>query len=1313
MNPFSGEGERVRRRAGNEAARPPEWVIPGTDVLAGAAEVGRLLHAALPAFAWGRRAGNAWVLGPAPPPRRLPEDLTDAEHAAFLVRLAGLLSFLSAHGLGLSPEGVKALGTRPGTRDVPWLQAPPVPAFRAVAAPFVLGSVTLRLAGREAAADRARDARRAMEEALAEGLPARSLEAVAAALRASDGVRSSEALLLDLAGAAGIGERVALDLLGLAVPREVAPASGERLVASGGEADWIARGAARRAPAENGFAEAGPPASLEDGACLLELASGLGPDPRAAVLEALARGEKPSPQPGPPLVLLARELERWDERSRQGWEQLPGLVPGVSRVESRADAPPPWQKVSLLVPRLGREEVSGLVHLPLASPPAFSRLWEELAEEAAGDPARLLRGARLRARSFLAGPGRAPSRRRGAAAPDAVLRASALLGDGFPLFEAAAAAGTPPERTARVLAEACDDGTLVRTPGGGFRFAEEGLRRRLAAGLSPTEIASSLARLEVAGTGATRLLLARLTGGPSTSDLDECRRRLLEAVRSGRGDEAAALLGRAPSEGPDLGEPALAAEAHAAAGRMEDARASAGRVDTRQLTGLAPGRREKLARLLARLGEESKALELVSATEGLDGRLARADLLLRLRREGEAAEVLDGVLPGDGPHAARVHLLRAELHERRQELPRAEEELRAVAACLDRFPDAPGLSETGFTAGYLALGLGRTREARAFFRAARDDARDPSRRADALFDLSVAAAGEGELAEAEATLEEALALYSAIGERGRYLGALGQRAAVALQRSDARAARRDLETVLAHDRMPGRAFQLLFSLPLRQRLALADGDDADGAEAFAEAESRATECPDHPARREVLVLEAARLLAAGLAAEALAKAAEAEPLPDARSGVEPLRARLAASALRDLGGDPAPPASFEGEERALQEAEGALVAGLPPAPAARRALADRFERPEGAIEVVTRLLEWRGRFPSFFAAPESSPLRELGLRAARRAGLDRASRRFAAVPAAEMPEGRGPAAPDDTPFVADDAATREVLETVRRVAPHRISVLVLGESGTGKELVAREVHRASRRAGPFVAVNVAALPETLAEAELFGAARGAFTGAERDRAGVIEASSGGTLFLDEIGDLSPLVQSKLLRVLQEREVRRLGETRTRAVDLRLVAATHRDLGRLTGEGRFRGDLLYRIAGITVTLPPLRERPRDLRALLEKALGGTPVSPEARAALLSWPWPGNVRELQSAVEAAKALAGGGRVEKAHLPARLREERNVPGGGKGRYREAVDEAKRRVIREALSEAGGNRTRAAALLGLSRQSLLYEIKRLALTD
>ena len=1304
-----GERGRAARRTGQRSA----WVIPGSDVFAGAAEVGRLLHVSLPAFSWGRREGGSWVLGPAPPPRRLPVDLSDAGHAGFLVRLAGLLSFLGVHGLGLSTEGVKELGTRPGSSDVPWLASPPVPSWRAVPAPIVLGVTALRLAGREVASGRVGEARRSLEESLADGLPARSAEVVAAVLRSTDGARPSDALLLDLARTGDTGERVALDLLGLAVPRELAPASGARLVAAGGAADWLARGAARRAPGETAFAEAGPPVSVEDGTPLSELAEGLGPDPRAGALRALARGESPAPEVGPPLVLVARDLDRWDPRSLRAWEELPHTLAGVSRIETRAEAPPPWQSLPIIVPRLGREEISGLVHLPFASAPAFSRFWEELAAEAAGDPARLLGAARQRARAFLAASPRSNGARRPAAPVDIVLRAAALLGDGFSLAEAAAASGASPDRAADVLEEECDAGTLQRSARGAYHFTRDERRRRLESDLTRAERISCLARLEASGTGHLRLLLARLAARGAATDIEEARVRLADAVGSGRAEEATALLARAPGAAPDLGEPFLAAHVHAAAGRMDDARRAAARIDARKALDEPLPRRQEAARLLARLGDGDKALALLPENGEGEELLARAEILLLLRREPEAAGILDSFGPGEGPRAARFHLLRAELHERRQELGAAEVELKAVAAVLAGSGGGPAPVDAGFTAGYLALGLGRPREARAFFRAARDGARTPSRKADALFDLSVAAAEDGELAEAETSLEEALVLFSSLGERDRYLTSLGQRASLAVRRSDAQGAQRDLKTVLAHDRVPGRSFQLLFSIPTRQRLALADGDDADGAEAFAEAVSRLEECAGHPAFREILVLEGARLLASGSAVEALVRLEEAEPWPDARSGVEPLRARLVASARRDLHRTAPESPALDAPERTLLEAEDRLEKGLMPQPGARQALAGLLDRPGGPLEVATRLLEWRGRFPGFFARQDSAPLRHLGLRAARRAGLEGAVARFQ-EPSASARTEAAVTVPAPTSLVAEDVATREVFDTVRRVASHRISVLVLGESGTGKELVAREVHRASGRTGPFVAVNVAALPDTLAEAELFGAARGAFTGAERDRQGVFEASSGGTLFLDEIGDLSPQVQAKLLRVLQECEVRRLGETRTRAVDLHLVAATHRDLARLVGEGRFRGDLLYRIAGITVTLSPLRERPRDLRVLLDRALAGTSVAPEARAALLSWSWPGNVRELISAVELAKAMAGPGcRVERQHLPEPLRVPAAAPAEGRGRYRAAVDEAKRRVILETLAQTGGNRTRAAALLGLSRQSLLYEMKRLSIND
>ena len=1306
---------RERTDAGRAAARGAAWTVPGPDVAAGAAEIVRLLHTCLPSFTFGRCVAGSWVAGPAPAPRRLPQDLSDSEHAAFLVRLAGLLSFLGAHGLGLSEEGARGLGCRPGTRDVPWLHAAPVPAWRTIPSPQVLGLVALRLSGRDVRLGRGGEARRGLEEALAGSLPPRTAEAVATVLRSEERLRPSEALLLDLARETGRPARVALDLLGLALPREMDCGAGERLVAAGAAAEWVARGAARRGAGEVAFAEAGPPDSLVDGAPLLELAEGLGEDPRAEALRALARGGKAEAAEGPPLVLLARDVDRWSPGCLEVWEEIPRVLPGAVRVETSAEAPPPWRSASLLVPRLGREEVSGLVHLPYASPVAFTRLWADLADEAGGDAPRLLQAARRKARTFLDGLSTPAGPRTAATEGDVVLRAAALLADGFAVAEAAAAAGTSAERVAEVLDEAVDEGVLAKAGRGLFRFPGDGPRRRLAADLRPDERLAALARLEASGVDGERLLLAQLAVRGDPADVAEARRRLGEAAASGRTDLAIALLSRAPEGAPDLDEPLAALEAYAAGGRMSEAREASGRLDPARTQGEPLPRREKVALLLARLGAETEALALLPDGAGTEERLARAGLLLRLRREEEAERLLD-LLEAAGAGGPRRRLLRAELLERRQRLEDAARELGAAIAELEGASDEPALADARLTAAYLALGLGRPREARRLFRAAADEAREPARRADALFDLSVAAAGDGEPAEAERALEEALALFATHGESDRYLSALSQCAVLALGRSDARAARRDLATVLAHDRRPGRAHQLLFSVPLRQRLSLADGDDADGAEAFAEAAAALGRHADHPARREILVLEGARLLAAGRAREALAKLEEAAPHPDARSCVEPFRARLVASALRDLGRPDRVPGAVDVFGRTLLEAEERLAKGLAPAPAARHALAERLERPDGPIEVLSLLLEWKGRFPGFFATDESAPLRELGTGAARRAGLEGAAARLAAPPVAA--QGVRPAARASRPagpgLVAEDASTREVLETVRRVAPTRLSILVLGESGTGKEVVAREVHRASLRGGAFVAVNVAALPETLAEAELFGTARGAFTGADRDRPGVFESSSGGTLFLDEIGDLSPAIQAKLLRVLQEREVRRLGETKTRAVDLRLVAATHRDLPRLAAEGRFREDLLYRIAQLTVTLPPLRERPRDLRALLERAVGSAPLAPDARAALLSWGWPGNVRELLSAVESAKALAGEGeRIERRHLPPALRAASAAPVDGGCRYREAVDAAKRRVILQTLAEAAGNRTRAAALLGLSRQSLLYELKRLAITD
>lgn len=304
--------------------------------------------------------------------------------------------------------------------------------------------------------------------------------------------------------------------------------------------------------------------------------------------------------------------------------------------------------------------------------------------------------------------------------------------------------------------------------------------------------------------------------------------------------------------------------------------------------------------------------------------------------------------------------------------------------------------------------------------------------------------------------------------------------------------------------------------------------------------------------------------------------------------------------------------------------------------------------------------------------------------------------------------------------VTADESMREPYRRLLRFAPQVVTVLVLGESGSGKEAVARAVHTLSPRAGgPFVSVNVPSIPPSLLESELFGHARGAFTGAERDRRGLLEEASGGTIFLDEIGDLGAALQAKLLRALQEREIRRVGENRARGVDLRVVSATSRDLKKEMEGGRFREDLYYRLHVGIITLPPLRDRGRDALILARYFLdryskefvrGALRFTPEAQAALLGHAWPGNVRELQNAVcQAAALVEPGGAVSADLLPPSVRRAARPTQSGAGDYRSRVTAHRRRLVREALERSGGNRSKAARELGLSRQALLYLMKEL----
>jgi two-component system response regulator HydG len=307
-------------------------------------------------------------------------------------------------------------------------------------------------------------------------------------------------------------------------------------------------------------------------------------------------------------------------------------------------------------------------------------------------------------------------------------------------------------------------------------------------------------------------------------------------------------------------------------------------------------------------------------------------------------------------------------------------------------------------------------------------------------------------------------------------------------------------------------------------------------------------------------------------------------------------------------------------------------------------------------------------------------------------------------------------------FVGASPAIREVFRVVGKAAPTNATVLILGESGTGKELVAEAVHRASpRAAGPFVKVHCAALPEGLLEAELFGHTRGAFTGASGERAGRFEAAHGGTLFLDEVGEVPPHTQVKLLRVLQNREVERLGENKPRQVDVRLVAATNADLDAKVRKGEMREDFYFRLKVVTVRMPALRERRADIPALAEHfrrmyaerhGRKVTGFAPDALELLLQHDWPGNVRELENLIEAAVVLTDGGLVTRAVLPVEVGGQQRVE--DLPEHADAIQirrgtplpEAERLIILDTLARTNGNKTAAARILGIGLRTLYRKL-------
>ena len=1314
----------MRKRGGRTvdgSRRAERWLLHRADLAVGGSRLLALRHPLLPDFDAALPVEEGLLLSPSPPPPApLPAHPDRRAAAAFLTRLAALASFLKFHGLGIAFEEVARLGSAEGDPARPALSRPPVPEWQAVPPPLLVAAAAVRLGGGAAGGPNPDLLRRSIERALESGAIGGETSALAVeALQVHATGSPTERLVGYFARRSEKGALLGPDLLGLALPAVVeGPGDGAIRSSEGDAALFVVRGAARRSSA--GFLEVSGGDRLEEGSALRRLARLLGDDPRADDVSALAEGRAVrSWAPGPPVAIVALGGDVWDDRSRRALEEeLPGA--GFRLYETRSRPVRPWEARVALAPRLEREDVAALLWLPFRSWSEAAAAWDAVATRSGGNAGRFQQLARSLAAAFDPSDERRVGTvtfRTPRAGREPLLSAASLLAPGFTEGEVAAAGGHSAEEAAAAILAAEEAGVLDREAGGGFRFADEKERRRRADRLSSGARASVVERLSRSDVPEDRLAVAALARG-SARDVERGAELFAEAVARDETERAALLLSRAPEKSSDLGRPDLAFRLLAERGPAAKARAAARRLPLEGLLAAPLRERTDFARLLARAGEGEKALDLVKEDGSPAARFARVEVLLALKRTDEAARTLEAPPAPDGPASAVARArLGAEIASRRGDLGSARLLLAQASSALSGTEDREEARAFLMTAGFVAVDSGRFGEARALFRRARELSPDPRRRADAALDAATASILSGEFVEAEEELSAALALYAEAGDEERYLSALGNRIDLALRSGRFDLARETLAVVLRHDARPGREHQFLFAVPSQQELAMLDADDEGAADAFREAERRRAAAPSHPAWREILTREGARLLRTRRPEEARALLESAERLPDNREQTEPLRARLLASALSDLGlGGGAGSGSLDPADAALLRAEEALRSGVAPPPAALARLESLLGEARGAASVVDRLLEWQGRFPAFFSRPQAARLLETGRRAAARAGLPAAALRFeTALGGLTVPAA--PAAPRraaETPFVAEDAETRRAVEEVRKVARTKLSVLILGETGTGKELLAREVHRLSERPGPFVPVNVAALTGSLIESELFGHARGAFTGADRDRKGLVEEASGGTLFLDEIGDLALPLQAKLLRVLQEGEIRRVGETRTRPVDVRIVSATHRDLKGMVDGGSFRRDLLYRLAGLEVELPPLRKRARDLRRLVAAALGGATLSDEARTAVLGYPWPGNIRELLTALEAGRALAAPSTVvELEHLPPAIRP---VPHSGTappgaGTYRERVADAKRRVIAEALEANGGNRTRAARMLGLSRQSLLYEMKVLGL--
>ncbi|HEX4956068.1 MAG TPA: sigma 54-interacting transcriptional regulator [Thermoanaerobaculia bacterium] len=820
------------------------------------------------------------------------------------------------------------------------------------------------------------------------------------------------------------------------------------------------------------------------------------------------------------------------------------------------------------------------------------------------------------------------------------------------------------------------------------------------------------ARRRLLGAAADRAGLERLLAGDGARELWRAApaidpRRL--AARGHPGQAVALWRGR-KGAGPE--ERLALAEALFADGRFEQAAALAGRLEGEEARLLRSACLARLGRWAASLAEVKKAVSGKVPPEHL---LAGAEIAVRclanLGQQGDVGEWVDRARrAARGPLAADAALLAAfaawdlgQLEEMPAHLAAAE----AVCADLAR------AWRWCYGASVAARHEGRIEDARHHLTRALGGSRRHLRRFEAgelWNELGIVRAVAGDLAGAERAFLHTVRLLTPCEGPRRTTLALANLAEVRLRRGRFEGVREIVEQVTVENRLAANARGAIQDAELAARLELALGRPQAALtlcrQALAEAERRKLSW-----RRDVLYVLAARaqgwLGEREQAALCLAEAgpgAEAELEPEERPALFALGGDRA-GALALAAGPSAPlwQAVLEGREPALDA--WAALAALEPYRASRLVFDLVLLDPEGVAP---------DRVGTAVAALRRSGARFLADRLEEATGGPVAPSRGAPeAPPVQASPARlvGSAAPRRSGIIGESPLLAAAIDRLERLAAGAMPLLILGESGTGKELAARLAHRASPRASlPFLPINCAAVSENLLLSDLFGHARGAFTGADRDRAGLFEAAQGGTVFLDEIGDLPLAAQGMLLRVLQESEIRRLGESVPRKVKVRVIAATHRDLAAMVTSGGFRQDLYYRLRVAAVRLPSLAERREDIPVLAAHFLdkvgaAGVELSAAASKALFSHAWPGNIRELENVITVAAALAAGdgASIEPHHLDL---PEAAAPSTAPDFHRE-VDALRRKLVIAALAESGGNRAEAARRLGLTRQAMNYLVK------